>query len=551
MRLFYNTNFQRPEVSPLILNICVVTLLLSFYNNALWAKISLISESNSVATLAPYFLLFFFAFLFLTSLISVKYFHRATLALIILIASVINYFMSEYGIIIDKTMVQNAFETDAKEALELVSWGLIWHFIISGLTPVLVIFFVKIKTNSKSNNKFRKIIDSICSLALMIFVLVLFYKDFSMTFRENRDIRYLLTPSNYIYYGLRHLSGAYGPKDRSLQTILSDAEISKVENPKNDLAIERPDDTKTVTFIVIGETARSKNFSLNGYTRETNPLLGKTNAISFNNVSACGTSTAVSLPCMFSDLGRADFDPNKHRNRENILDVLQRLGIANYWRDNNSGCKGVCDRLFNADVSDFKNSLHCDDGNCFDEAMLDKLELLINKQAQHKIISLHQLGSHGPQYYKRYPEHASTFIPVCKESNIANCKKEEIVNAYDNTIIYTDYLLATLIESLKSQKKIASSIIYISDHGESLGENGIYLHGLPYFLAPQEQTKVPLIMWFSESYQEVFDIDTECLRKKSTKAYSHDNLFHSLLGLFNVSTSAYEKNLDIFSSCRQ
>jgi len=511
----------------------------------------LISESNSLATLAPYFLLFFFAFLFLTSLISVKYFHRAILAIIVLIASAISYFMSEYGIIIDKTMVQNAFETDTKEALELVSWGLIWHVMISGLTPALVIFFVKIKENSKSDNKFRKTIDAICSLALMIFVLVLFYKDFSMTFRENRDIRYLLTPSNYIYYGLRHLSGAYGPKDQRLQTILSDAKMPKVKTSKIDSNSQELSDKKTVTFIIIGETARSKNFSINGYQRKTNPLLEKTNAISFNNVSACGTSTAVSLPCMFSDLGRADFDSNKHRNRENILDVLQRLGVANYWRDNNSGCKGVCDRLFNADVSDFKNSLHCDDGNCFDEAMLDKLDLLINKQAQHKIISLHQLGSHGPQYYKRYPEHASIFTPVCKKSNIANCKKEEIVNAYDNTIIYTDYLLATLIEKLKIQKNIASSVIYISDHGESLGENGIYLHGLPYFLAPQEQIQVPLIMWFSESYQEAFDIDTECLRKNSTKAYSHDNLFHSLLGLFNVSTSAYEENLDIFSSCRQ
>jgi lipid A ethanolaminephosphotransferase len=253
---------------------------------------------------------------------------------------------------------------------------------------------------------------------------------------------------------------------------------------------------------------------------------------------------------MFSDKGRADYEPSRHRNRQNVLDVLQRLGINSVWRDNNSGCKGVCDRLNTADILDFRKAALCDASACYDEAMLEGLAELINSPGQHKLILMHQLGSHGPAYYKRYPKKFERFTPACQRQNVAECQQSEIVNAYDNTILYTDHFLASIIDVLKQQTGVASSLVYLSDHGESLGERGVYLHGLPYFMAPSQQTHVPMLMWFSKQYPSVFGIDTSCLRSHRQEAASHDNLFHSLLGLYGVSSSVYQQSLDIFAPCR-
>jgi len=162
---------------------------------------------------------------------------------------------------------------------------------------------------------------------------------------------------------------------------------------------------------------------------------------------------------------------------------------------------------------------------------------------------VHQIGSHGPSYYLRYPRALEKFKPACQTSNFFDCTKEEIINAYDNSIAYTDKVTADLIALLKKQKHINTSMIYISDHGESLGENGLYLHGAPYFMAPKEQTMVPMIVWLSDTYQGLTGIKPECLKANSMQGYSHANLFHSLLGMAGVRTVEYKPSLDIFNPC--
>jgi lipid A ethanolaminephosphotransferase len=158
-------------------------------------------------------------------------------------------------------------------------------------------------------------------------------------------------------------------------------------------------------------------------------------------------------------------------------------------------------------------------------------------------IVLHQMGNHGPAYYKRYPKSFEKFTPVCETSQLEECSKEAIDNAYDNAILYTDYFLSRVIALLKNNSAaFETSMLYVSDHGESLGENGLYLHGLPYFLAPDTQTQIPVIMWFGENYDE---IDNESLRLKRNNSYSHDNLFHTILGLMEVQSEVYNNDMDI------
>jgi lipid A ethanolaminephosphotransferase len=310
---------------------------------------------------------------------------------------------------------------------------------------------------------------------------------------------------------------------------------------------------KVVSIIVVGETARAENFSLNGYQRETNAQLKKEGVIYFNNVHSCGTSTAVSLPCMFSADGREHFDSSRQKFSENLLDVFSHAGLPVLWRDNNSGCKGLCTRVASEDPGSVvhNDKSLCPNGDCFDMVLMQQLQARIDGFPDGGVIVLHQKGSHGPAYYLRTPAEAQIFTPFCHTNQLQQCTRSEIVNAYDNTIVYTDFFLASVIRFLKlHDAEYDASLVYVSDHGESLGENGIYLHGLPWLIAPDQQTHIPMIVWLSDSYARRFQIDTDCLAANHSKPYNHDNLFPSLLGLLDIQTAAYNRSGDLFSECR-
>lgn len=160
-------------------------------------------------------------------------------------------------------------------------------------------------------------------------------------------------------------------------------------------------------------------------------------------------------------------------------------------------------------------------------------------------------GSHGPSYFKRYPLAFERFSPVCDNNQLDRCDRQSIVNAYDNSLSYTDYVLGQTIDLLKrNSQRFDTGMLYVSDHGESLGENGLYLHGLPYAMAPREQTHIPMLLWLSDGLARSAALDAGCLRQQSGRTLSHDNLFHSMLGLMKVQTSAYRADLDLFRACQ-
>lgn len=251
---------------------------------------------------------------------------------------------------------------------------------------------------------------------------------------------------------------------------------------------------------------------------------------------------------MFSQFDRTNYSEHKFDSSENLIDVLSHANVNVLWRDNNSDSKGVAVRDKNVLYQDFKGSetnTICDI-ECRDEGMLVGLQDYIDKHLTGNIaIVLHQMGSHGPAYYKRYPKKFEKFTPVCSNNLLEKCSLEEISNTYDNTILYTDYFLSKIISVLKNNtSQFKSAMFYISDHGESLGENGVYLHGLPYAIAPVTQKHIPAIMWLSDNFTTH---SFESIKKKENLAFTHDNLFHTMLGLMEIKTEVYKPDLDMSS----
>ena len=304
---------------------------------------------------------------------------------------------------------------------------------------------------------------------------------------------------------------------------------------------------KSVTVFIVGETARAQNFSLGGYQKHTNPFTEKMGVKYFSRVTSCGTATAISIPCMFSRFSRAKYDPRQATSQDNVLDIIHRSGADVLWIDNDGSCKGVCARVETIAIDTDSDSDLCDGRTCYDQVLINQLQKkLQHLDKQNTVIVLHMIGSHGPTYYRRYPQEKRVFTPDCPRSDIQNCSEEALKNTYDNTIYYTDFILSEVIANLKTVDADNISMLYVSDHGESLGESGLYLHGFPYLLAPEEQIHVPLIYWSNKLNNPTY---SACIDNQLAAEISHDNIFDTLLDLTQVSTSIYSRELDFLSTC--
>jgi lipid A ethanolaminephosphotransferase len=392
----------------------------------------------------------------------------------------------------------------------------------------------------------------LAALAALVLLVVVWasFQDLASTMRNQKSMRYMLNPFNTLYASARLVVGQTTQARMTLQPIGEDAVLVHALG----VAQQPP-----LIVLVVGETVRAANFGLGGYARDTTPLLrqlqGSGELAYFSNVSSCGTNTQVSVPCMFSHLGREAYGKNDIPY-ENLLDVLQRAGMQVLWLDNQSGCKGLCDRVPNTNTLALKDPVLCPNGECFDEIMLrvlpERLAQLEKSSASGKaagtVVVLHQMGNHGPAYYKRTPADMKVYQPECRSTVLQDCRAQEIVNAYDNAVRYTDHLLAQTVRWLKSQPR-PSAMLYVSDHGESLGEKGLYLHGMPHMMAPKEQTHVPMVMWLSKPLQSQLKWDAHCWKKQVPAPMSHDHLFHSVLTLAQVKTRLQQPELDVFAGC--
>lgn len=482
------------------------------------------------------------AYFFLFQLLNWKWTAKPVAIAMVFIGGFASYAVSTLGVLITSDQIQNLMQTDIAEArdtwsIHLVTWTL-------GMTvlPIIAILIVKLKSEPILKQLLKKLMATIVSLAMVGGLLFVFYVDFAAIFRENRDLKGMISPQNMIASFVSYYKKKAPKENLPLVTYGTDAKLGKDNTTRPKLMV-----------LVVGETARAENFSLNGYAKNTNPKLSEQDLINFSQVSSCGTATAVSVPCMFSGMPRKDYDEGLASHREGLLDIAQRAGYKVTWIDNNSGCKGACDRVEQFKIPEPIQQKWCEEGECFDDLLIDSLKTYIatipKNDTQPRLIVLHQMGSHGPAYYKRVPPQFKVFKPTCDTNAIQGCSQDALINSYDNTLLYTDYVLDSLIETLKNTTQYETGLWYLSDHGESTGESGMYLHGAPYAIAPSQQTHVPMLMWFSDAWKQQASRQVQCLTQQKNKALSQDNLFPTLLSLLNVKTKVIEPQNDMLSAC--
>ncbi len=482
---------------------------------------------------------------FLIGLVANRWTVKPLLAVLIIGTAFASHFMQTFHVYLDPSMLRNVMRTDVGEARELLSGAMVLHLLLHAGLPLLVLWRVRVVNRP---SWWRAGLVRAGFLVLMLGVTVgsilTIFQPFSSQMRNQKEIRFLITPANYLWsigsVVAQDLRGARKPR----------APIGEDARPGPGWASQtRP----RLLVLVVGETARAANWGLNGHVRQTTPELARLPVVNFPDVTSCGTNTEVSLPCMFAPVGRRDYDEDTIRGSQSLLHVLSRAGVGVLWRDNQSGCKGVCEGLPTEDVAALNPPGLCDGGRCLDEGLLHGLDERIARLAGgsgREVLVLHQLGNHGPSYFRRYPPAFERFTPACRDDDLQKCTPLEIANAYDNALLYTDHLLAKLIGQLQARSaQVDAAVLYVSDHGESLGENNLFLHGLPYAIAPDTQKKVPMVMWFSDGLQRSTGLDMACLKSVAAKPARHDHLFHTVLGLMDVQTQLHEKEWDLLAGC--
>lgn len=466
---------------------------------------------------------------------------KPILITILMINSALGYFMTEYSVYIDPGMVRNALRTDTREAVELITPSLLVMILVQGVLPSLLVWRLRIQRRPLGRTLRYRLLVILGCLATATLFLAISFQDLSALMRNNKQLRYLIAPGNYLVSVGRVVLEESRAADGARLSVGEGATLT------GHTTATKPH----LLVIVVGETIRAQNWGLNGYQRQTTPQLAKKkNLINFRDVTACGSNTEVSVPCMFSTYGRRNYDRTLIRQSESLLHALERAGIKTLWRDNQTGCKGVCAGLDFESFREPREDPLCDAKSCRDEIMLRGLTDVARNTNGDLVVVLHQLGNHGPSYYQRYPESLRRFRPDCRTADLGECSRQEIVNAYDNAVLATDDFLARTIALLDSDKSRDSAMIYVSDHGESLGENNLYLHGIPEAIAPDTQLRVPMVMWMSSGMSANQHLKRSCLQDKALAVVSHDNLFHSVLGIMQVKTKEYDPALDLFSPCR-
>ncbi|MFZ2968623.1 MAG: phosphoethanolamine--lipid A transferase [Sulfuricurvum sp.] len=474
-------------------------------------------------------------FVVLLAVVSFKESFKPITIVVFMIGSFVAYFMDTYNAVIDAHMIQNVLETNIHESLDLFSPTLVGYVLVLGVLPSWILYRTPIRAMSLKTTLIQMVKTIVGAIVVIAVMFGLFSKYYTSFFREHPTLRLYANPAVFIYSSVEYTYHALSHPYEGIAVIGADAHIPPSSAPRK------------LIIMVVGEAVRWDHFGLNGYARPTTPLLSQAGVINFTQFTSCGTETAVSVPCMFSPFGRENYNGEKAQHTQNVLDVLQRAGVNVLWRDNNSDSKGVALRIAYEDYKTSDKNSVCDE-ECRDEGMLVGLQDYIHTHPKGNIlIVLHQMGNHGPAYFKRYPKNYETFTPVCQSNQLEQCSQQSIINAYDNAIIYTDAFLNRTIALLKeNDDHFATAMMYVSDHGESLGEKGLYLHGFPYAIAPEAQKHVPAVMWFGKN----FTVDARTLHERATQPQSQDTIFHTLLGMNGVQTQVYQRGLDLVNAGR-
>ena len=478
-------------------------------------------------------------------LLLLPFLHKIIIPLVLLLSAAVSYSVIFLGVYFDRAMLTNVLITTPAESAKLLTVPYALWLLALGVVPALLYLRVRVVYRRWWRELALRLGAVLLSLALALLLSHHYYQEYAAYGRNNHDLPHLIVPTNFIVASISKIKHQRRA-NRPYETVAADAHQQKT------------DPQRRVSVFIIGEATRAQNWGLNGYARQTTPrLAARSDIINFTQVSSCGTDTATSVPCMFSVMDHAHYDEAHAEMQDNLMDIFQRAGIYVYWVDNNTGCKGVCNRIPNELITHRNLPEYCQGGECMDDILLTDFDKLIDSaQEKDAVLVLHTIGSHGPAYYARYTPEYRQFTPTCDTNEIHRCTNEELVNTYDNTLLYTDKFIADVIGRLEKRTDMASMVFYASDHGESLGENGIYLHGTPRSIAPKEQTRIPMIFWFSPAWLQEGDFDMQCLRQRAQSgSYSQDNFYSTLYALMRLDTQApgstWQQALDIIQPCRR
>lgn len=531
---------RRPALSVETLVLVAAVLFAAAYNGALWRLLlpgsqwpDLLSASLFVVVVALQFAGM--------ALVVTRHTVKPVLGLLFLTTALATYYMDRYAILLNEDMVRNVLRTDFAEARELAAFSLLPHLLVYAALPMAALLGIKVFRRPLGRALLVRSGSIAVALVVSALALLVQFPVASALLREHREARHLLTPTNYLaalyklgWHGVAEPGGPKTPVGLDAHRILQAAGRR----------------APTLLVLMVGETVRSANFGLSGYRRQTTPELAGLDPVVFPRVEACGTSTEISLPCMFSAIGRRDYDEDRINGSQSLLHLLARAGYQVVWIDNQAGCKGVCDGLAQVRIPGDADPALCDGDRCLDEILAGRLDTVVKNANGDLVVVLHMLGNHGPAYSHRYPASFRRYVPTCESLDLGECTRTEIVNSYDNALLYTDHVVANIVRYLKMQTAWSTGLIYVSDHGESLGESGLYLHGMPWLIAPAVQKEVPMVVWLSERLRDSARLSGACLKREARGPVSHDHLFHSVLGLLGIETSVREPSLDLFSTCK-
>lgn len=484
-----------------------------------------------------------------------------------------------YATVFTPDMVRNFIATDVREASAYFSLhsALIW---LTAFVPVAFVgLLVEPHPTAHAEKKSKVIVYrtvktaglSLAGLALGLAAFMTIFQAFSGIMRAEKTIRYLIAPYNIAWSTVRTMTHDSSP-DAGRPHIIVDTNVAATVTPTK----------PTVFFVMVGETTRAANWQLSGYGRETTPNLARlvkdAGLVNFPAVSACGTSTDVSLPCMLSRIGRSDYDRDRILSEEALPALLQRAGMNVLWIDNQSGCKGTCAGVPTREtVPDAENCPKGMNGRCLDTVfvreareILAKVEESAEKDRKARqadapkpdarkptVVFMHLYGQHGPSYFVSSKSEAKVFLPECTAPDLTSCPRETIVNAFDNSVLTTDKAVSGVVETVHAAEaagKVNGAVLFIPDHGESLGENGLFLHGAPYLLAPKEQTIVPMALWVGNGFARDFGVDMKAIRAKAALnaeapegkgLVTHENLYPTIMGMLGVTGSTYRAEWDL------
>ncbi|MDE2406271.1 MAG: phosphoethanolamine transferase [Xanthomonadaceae bacterium] len=528
----------RPGISTEALIALVSLYFLLVCNGPFWAAVRVGTGSTQV--LLSLGVAVFALHAFLLGLLCWGRLARPLLALLLVVTALAHWYMTRYAVVLDAEMIRNVLQTDMAESRELLTFGMLLHTLLLGVLPAVLVLLTRPKSRSWQRGLLLRLGFVLAMVLLAAGAVGVSSQGVFALMRTDKVLRYKITPGNYIVSLVNVLKPAKNPRPGTRQVVGADA------HRPADAATRKP----RLLVVAVGETVRGDHWGLNGYTRQTTPELARRAVVNFPDVTACGTSTEVALPCMFSLQGREHYDRDAIRGHESVLDVAARAGVQVLWRDNQSGCKGICIGVQSQTMGPDDAPGLCAAGRCFDEILLAGLPEKLQAMQGDVILVLHMLGNHGPNYFERYPPAFERWTPVCKTPELNRCSQAQIANAYDNAILYSDAVLGRVIDLLQQQTARDAAMLYVSDHGESLGEYGLYLHGAPYAVAPRPQLHVPMVLWLSPGFAAGDRIDMACLRNVAGQPASHDNLFATVLGAFDVQTSVYHRNKDLLAACR-